>query len=77
MVPSRHRVLSYGILLGGLLLALMIGPGKASAELTSGDHVNLTLAFGGELRLYDVHVPAGYDVTSPVASGGNGLLAPR
>ena len=41
-------------------------PGNVSADLTPGDHLNFTLEFDGETRLYDVHVPPGYDGASPV-----------
>ena len=51
---------------GFVSLCLVIQPGNALADLTPGDHLNSTLEFDGETRLYDVHVPPGYDGSSPV-----------
>ena len=47
------------------LLVLFLS-GAARAQLTPGDHIDRTLVFDGETRLYDVHVPPGYDGSSPV-----------
>ncbi len=51
---------------GFVSLCLVIQPGNVSADLSPGDHLNSTLEVDGETRLYDVHVPPGYDGSSPV-----------
>ncbi len=51
---------------GFVSLCLVIHSGNVSADLTPGDHLNSTLEFDGETRLYDVHVPPSYDGSSPV-----------
>ena len=47
-----------------IFLALGLAAGAARAVLTPGDHLDLTLEFDGATRLYDVHVPPGYDGAS-------------
>ena len=44
----------------------LVTRGIAIADLTPGDELNRTLEFGGETRLYDLHVPPSYDGSSPV-----------
>ena len=48
------------------LVALQFTAGTAWAVLTPGEHLDLTLEFAGQTRLYDVHVPLGYDGSSAV-----------
>jgi len=48
-----------------LSLAILLGRGVAAATLVAGDQER-TLEFGGVARAYRVHVPAGYDGTTPV-----------
>ena len=48
-----------------LSLATLLGRGGAAATLAPGDQER-TLAFGGVARAYRVHVPTGYDGTTPV-----------
>ncbi len=51
---------------GFVSLCLVIHSGNVSADLTPGDHLNSTLEFDGETRLYDVHVPPSYDGSAAV-----------
>src|SRR3972149_4453701 len=48
-----------------LSLAILLGRGVAAATLVAGDQER-TLEVGGVARAYRVHVPAGYDGTTPV-----------
>jgi len=58
--PRRRR----GALLVSVLVALAVAA-AAGAELTPGDHAR-TLIVDGRARVYDVHVPPGYDGSTPM-----------
>jgi len=60
------RVFGHVIYMAAAFAALHFAAGSARADLTPGDHLDLTLLFAGQTRLYDVHVPLGYDGTSAV-----------